>query len=161
MLLYLILFFHKNSAFHIKKPKPIENPKETPMQKIYSSALDIPNSYDFGYHDSEKHWQKFMTDAQAVNTVIIDVRNARERAEIDVFEVLGPNSDYYQVNYLDFEGDGSKLKLAVKNDPKNKYVIICGIEWCACRWQYGRWWGYRNISFIHRFNYKFDKYMSA
>ena len=162
MLIYLFLFFHKNSAFHVKKPKPIKNPRQTPMQKIYSSALDIPNSFNFGYRDSETQWQKFLTNVQDENTVIIDVRTAKERAEIDVFGILGSNSEYHQVNYLDFEGDGAKLKASIgENDAEKKYLIICGIEWCACRWQYGRWWGYQNISFIHRFNYKFDKYMSA
>ena len=37
-------------------------------------------------------------------------------------------------------------------DLEKTYLILCDRRWCGCRWQWGTWWGFKKLYWMHDVN---------
>ena len=95
------------------------------------------------------------------SVTVIDVRTVNEYNRHPLEEVVFEDGSKVEAAivrtaYDNFKKE-NKLLQAVGDengdvDFDKTYVILCGRRWCGCRWQWGTWWGFKNLYWMHDVN---------
>ena len=111
-------------------------------------------------------FKKFEDLLKNPNVTIIDVRTNNEYRKFPLEQVSFEDGSVIEAEIkrtmYDYFKKEDKLKADLSTsevsgewgdeDFEKTYVILCGRSWCGCRWQWGTWWGFENLYWMHDVN---------